>query len=46
MNKHNIISLELLTSPFCPLVNQMREDVKEKVKSVKGVKKVDVEVVF
>ncbi len=35
-----------LTSPFCPLAGLIVEDVKQKIASIKGVKKVDVEVVF
>ena len=35
-----------LTSPFCPLAAFIVEDVKQKLKSIKGVKKVNVEVVF
>jgi metal-sulfur cluster biosynthetic enzyme len=35
-----------LTSPFCPLASLIVENVKEKVKSIKGVNKVEVEVVF
>jgi metal-sulfur cluster biosynthetic enzyme len=35
-----------LTTPFCPLASFIVESVKEKVKSIKGVGKVEVEVVF
>ena len=35
-----------LTSPFCPLVSAIVEDVKKKVEKIKGVKKVDIEIVF
>lgn len=35
-----------LTSPFCPLASLIVESVKQKIKSIKGVGKVEVEVVF
>lgn len=35
-----------LTTPFCPLASFIVESVKQKVKSIKGVGKVEVEVVF
>lgn len=35
-----------LTSPFCPLASAIVEDVKKKVEKIRGVKKVDIEIVF
>jgi metal-sulfur cluster biosynthetic enzyme len=35
-----------LTSPYCPMGNMLAEEVKDKVKKIKGVKKVDVELVL
>lgn len=34
------------TSPFCPMVSYLVQEIKNKVSAVKGVKSVDVEVVF
>jgi metal-sulfur cluster biosynthetic enzyme len=35
-----------LTTQFCPLASVIIEDVKKKVEKIKGVKKVDIELVF
>jgi metal-sulfur cluster biosynthetic enzyme len=35
-----------LTTPGCPLANQLVNDVKKKVESLEGVKKAEVELVF
>lgn len=35
-----------LTTPFCPLASTIIEDVKKKVAKIKGVKKVNIELVF
>jgi metal-sulfur cluster biosynthetic enzyme len=35
-----------LTTPGCPLANQLVDDVKKKVESLEGVKKAEVELVF
>jgi metal-sulfur cluster biosynthetic enzyme len=35
-----------LTSPYCPMGNVLVEEVKDKVKKIKGVEKVDVELVL
>jgi len=35
-----------LTTPFCPLASVIVEDVKKKVEKIKGVKKVNIELVF
>jgi len=35
-----------LTNPFCPMSYRIIEDVKEKIRKVKGVKDVEVEITF
>lgn len=35
-----------LTSPYCPMGSLIVEEIKEKVKKIKGVKKVDVELML
>jgi metal-sulfur cluster biosynthetic enzyme len=34
------------TSPFCPLTHMFNEEIKNKVKKIKGVKSVDVEMIL
>ncbi|MEM5834776.1 MAG: metal-sulfur cluster assembly factor [Candidatus Aenigmatarchaeota archaeon] len=34
------------TTPFCPMINYLTEEIKQKAKKVKGIGKVEVEVVF
>ena len=46
VKKENVNIRMTFTSPFCPYGPMLLEDVKQKVKSIKAVKKVDVEVVF
>ena len=46
IKKENINIRMTFTSPFCPYGPMLLEDVKQKVKAVKPVKKVDIEVVF
>lgn len=44
--KKNEVKIKMsLTSPFCPMQTHIVEDVKEKISKIKGVKKVEVEVV-
>ncbi len=45
--KKDDVSIKMtFTSPFCPYGPMLLEDVKQKVKAIKAVKKVDIEVVF
>lgn len=34
------------TTPFCPMIGYLTEQIKQAVETVKGIKKVEVEVVF
>ncbi|MEM7818948.1 MAG: metal-sulfur cluster assembly factor [Candidatus Aenigmatarchaeota archaeon] len=34
------------TTPFCPMISYLTEEIKQKAKKVKGIGKVEVEVVF
>ncbi|MFH8086835.1 MAG: iron-sulfur cluster assembly protein [Candidatus Aenigmatarchaeota archaeon] len=34
------------TTPFCPMIDYLKEEIKQKVKKVEGIEKVEVEVVF
>jgi metal-sulfur cluster biosynthetic enzyme len=43
--KSDIVRIKFIpTSPFCPMVGYLTDKIKEAAKSVKGVKKVEVEV--
>jgi metal-sulfur cluster biosynthetic enzyme len=46
INKGNVKIKLGLTSPFCPMGNLLVEEVKNKVKKLKGIKEVDVELVL
>lgn len=46
VNAGNVYVKMTLTAPGCPMSAFISEDVKEKILSLKGVKKVDVDVIF
>jgi metal-sulfur cluster biosynthetic enzyme len=46
VDKGNVKIKMGLTSPGCPMQSHIIEDVKDKVSKIKGVKKVDVDLVF
>lgn len=45
-NKGNVTVVMTLTTPGCPLMGMFEEEIKKRIKQIKGVKKIKVELTF